>query len=412
MKTEITFICACILSVLLRILNVPYANILILISLASLALIYFPGGTYFFSGETIRDQNIQFSLITGLNLSVVIIAVLFWILNWQGAKFISMIAVPCPVILFGVATYLRIKKKPELNIYYCRMQIRTGFYFLLTLICFSFTVLKPSKKINSITFVEPGVSFEYDSSLFNLKKKFTASHVEEEAQFLTYKPNNAFISIQGQYSKIIPSQSAIDSLLQTSLNGVNKFENDSVKIVGKAAEIHYKDFTGFGFTATYKKRKQYALSFMVTRFFNGGFCTIFYNASSASMPDYNEGREILINILDGIKTHNRKEIDASDSILKSMYTITIDSTRKPAEMESSYTRSFYGNLHIQPALKVEKIYIKNGETINISQGKSSVFKIYCNDASKGLQEKTGTINVIDKFGRNAMIPFSFQYYNH
>ncbi len=126
MKTERAIAIIIAIGLSFKALHWPGGAFFLMVSLSCLSLLYFPGGFYFFSGKSIKDQNITFSVISGLLLSTVPIDILFKVMNWPGAKFYLIAGIGFSIINLTVTYILYLKKKDELPTYYNNMLIRAS----------------------------------------------------------------------------------------------------------------------------------------------------------------------------------------------------------------------------------------------------------------------------------------------
>jgi hypothetical protein len=135
MKTEKILGLTFIVGLVLRYYNLPYGFMTLTLSLFSLGTLYFPGALYFFSDKEFSRQNIGFSAISGLFLSLIAIAILFKTSYWMNG--IDEIYFPIGLIsifiLFFVAIFLRSKSKLELKNYYNISLIRFAIVFTIGL---------------------------------------------------------------------------------------------------------------------------------------------------------------------------------------------------------------------------------------------------------------------------------------
>lgn len=148
MRTEIALTFLFVLGLIGKLLHLDGANILLLSSLLTISLLYFPAAFYFFCDKVIKRQNLLFSLIAGSFLSLIPVGILFKIMHWPGDKpmlFIGMVSAP---VLLAITYFLQSKKPEYLLTYYQNMLWRTGILTLATfLFYFIWTSHHPDKKI-------------------------------------------------------------------------------------------------------------------------------------------------------------------------------------------------------------------------------------------------------------------------
>lgn len=268
---------------------------------------------------------------------------------------------------------------------------------------------------NSYIFIEPNVSLSYDSSEIKIKDKLSNTVYRTESCWLTHIPSNANVFIDSRHSFVIPIQKHQDSLIDLSINMVNKLANDTMQIYKAGIAINYNGFSGFGFIAKAIKENEYVISFRCSKFYEGGTCSIFYSATSTDKIDtYEYHKNALNSILDSITTYSIKDFKAEDSLLSRKYTITVDSVDRPTNFPPSLTRTFFGKVIIEPTLenKIKEVSVSGqyGSQIFKPQSDGQIF-IDCNDTQKGEVEKKCELVLLDKFGKQVRVPFKFTYIN-
>jgi hypothetical protein len=268
---------------------------------------------------------------------------------------------------------------------------------------------------NSYLFIEPSVSLNYDSTIIKIKDRFSNTYYNTESYSVTYLPSNAYVLIDASPSVESPTQEYQDSLIDISINMCNKLDNDTLQIYKEGVAVHYKGFSGFGFIVKDKKEKKYAISFYCSKFYEGGFCTIFYSVSTTDKIDsYEDDKKVLTSIIDGITTYTNKDFEVEDSLLLAKYTISVDSVSRPADLPLNFKRTFFGKVTVKPTLdnKVKGVYVSEryGSQIFTPQPDGQLI-IDCFDTQKGTVEKKCELILLNNFGKQVRIPFEFNYIN-
>jgi Na+(H+)/acetate symporter ActP len=137
MKTEIGLTGVFLTGLILKFVQIPGGEFLLIISLGVLAMIYFPAAFYFFCDKKIKQQNLAFTIISGLFLSVIPIGVLFKLQYWQGASLYLLIGIIITPILLFVSYLLLVKSEENLKNYYKNMIVRTSILGFISLLLFS-----------------------------------------------------------------------------------------------------------------------------------------------------------------------------------------------------------------------------------------------------------------------------------
>ncbi len=103
---------------ILKLLDVPGGGVLTVLSLSTLAILYFPLSFYFFSDKNVKTQNQPLSIISGFFLSLVPIGIMFKLQYWPGYEANLIVAFISATILTGVGYFLKQKAPEELKTYY------------------------------------------------------------------------------------------------------------------------------------------------------------------------------------------------------------------------------------------------------------------------------------------------------
>jgi hypothetical protein len=134
MKTEIGLTTAFVIGLIFKFSHLPGGNMLIVISMGAMAMLYFPLAFYFFSDKNIKTQNLALSIISGLLLSTVPLALLFKLLYWPGATVYSYTSVIGSIISIITVLALRKGSADNLKNYYKNMLTRTSILTAVSLI--------------------------------------------------------------------------------------------------------------------------------------------------------------------------------------------------------------------------------------------------------------------------------------
>jgi hypothetical protein len=137
MKTEKVFAIIFLIGLLFKIMHWPFAGPILVISLGSIGVLYFPLAFYFFSDKEFKRQNLFLSVVLGLFLSFVPVGILFKVLYWPGAQLYLLVgSVTAPVI--AVLTYLSLSKATdELNTYYRNIFLRSAILAALAILFYA-----------------------------------------------------------------------------------------------------------------------------------------------------------------------------------------------------------------------------------------------------------------------------------
>lgn len=137
MKTEKVLTLVFLVALIGYFFNTTGSLLLLLISLLGISFLYFPLGFYFYSDKNLKQQKIELSIIGGMVLSIIPLALLFKIAHWTGHEALFGIALILTPILLVALIMFNKKKSDELKTYYQNYLTRTVFWLLL-LLCFYF----------------------------------------------------------------------------------------------------------------------------------------------------------------------------------------------------------------------------------------------------------------------------------
>ena len=168
MRTEKGLAITFLIGILFKLMHWPGASLILVLSLSTLAIIYFPGAFYFFCDKVIKKSNLALSIISGLLLSIIPIGILFKLQYWPGAGLYLLIgSVAAPIILI-LTLVLKSKAADELKTYYKNMTLRAVVLAAFSLILY----LTPTATLVHLQYRE-------DPEMARLKAQFY-THPENE----------------------------------------------------------------------------------------------------------------------------------------------------------------------------------------------------------------------------------------
>lgn len=137
MKTEKVFVCITILGLILKYLNIPGGSPLLVVSLLTLTLLYFPFGFYFLSDKSFKI-NTGISVLFGWLLSVVFIGILFRVMHWPGSAAMAICGTisAIPLVMFSYMKYK--KSNPEDLNYFKNLLIRSSILLCISVLLMFF----------------------------------------------------------------------------------------------------------------------------------------------------------------------------------------------------------------------------------------------------------------------------------
>ncbi|NQY06090.1 MAG: hypothetical protein HRT68_07870 [Flavobacteriaceae bacterium] len=159
----------------------PGSGVILIISLGMLSCIYFGFGFAFFNNMSIKmlgtkgafshlsQLRIIGSFLTGVNLSILIIGILFGLLLWPGAD-VNLLLGLVPGVIILVLAILKQSRQPEHS--YMRIVTRTGFFVMLgVLLYFKPFFIEEIRYKNHPKMIEALKNFHEDPSEVNRFKR-------------------------------------------------------------------------------------------------------------------------------------------------------------------------------------------------------------------------------------------------
>lgn len=133
MKTELILTLTFILSIILKLFHLPGGSLILIFSLITLGVIYFPFGFYFFQEGMMKKKHTILSILIGFFLTFLVLSILFKLQYWVGAKLFFNIGIFPNVLALLLVIYLTTKSKTHLKKFYTNMIIRLSFFLILSI---------------------------------------------------------------------------------------------------------------------------------------------------------------------------------------------------------------------------------------------------------------------------------------
>jgi len=134
MRTEKLLSVIFLVGLVFKLLHWPGSGILLVLSLSTISILYFPAAFYFFSDKDIKRQNLVLSIVSGLFLSLIPLGILFKIMYWQGSQFFLLMGTVTAPIFFVIIYLYKSQIKDDLKTYYKNLIRRTGILTSLTIL--------------------------------------------------------------------------------------------------------------------------------------------------------------------------------------------------------------------------------------------------------------------------------------
>lgn len=136
MRTEFGLAIAFIFAMVLKFFHIPGGSIILVLSMLTLGIVYFPFAFYFMRDKTSKLQNIPLSMVSGMVFSIAITGLLFKIQHYPGGAIMSSLSFVLIIPILIVCIVLFKKSSEELKRYYRNMLIRSSIIALFTTVFF------------------------------------------------------------------------------------------------------------------------------------------------------------------------------------------------------------------------------------------------------------------------------------
>ena len=270
------------------------------------------------------------------------------------------------------------------------------------------------QKTNSYKFIEPNISIAYDSNRFQITNRYSNTTYETESYDLIDTVNKVRIQINANHPVDFPPRKTLDSLMLLGLSEIKAMENDTFAITNYDKQV--KDVNGFaclGFVGYDKINNKYAATISCYHLSANDNTEIKF--LSIDKNDLDADYELLKNFLTGFKTYSKADVAKEDKLLKSKYTILVSPTKTAIGNFQFRPKTFVGIVKTRQKLEntVKEVRLTNdfGQEI-FEPGPDGSVAIACNDKVKGKTIKKGEFVLLNSFGKNVKIPFTFSYINN
>lgn len=137
MRTEKFFFMLFIISLVMKLLHIPGADIVLMLALGLLSLLYLLFGFYFFSDGHFRQQNLILSILAGILLGFAPVGILFRLQYFSGSRVQVLFGGMFSLIILLVVVILRLTSASEdLRGYYRNMIWRSSILAALSILLF------------------------------------------------------------------------------------------------------------------------------------------------------------------------------------------------------------------------------------------------------------------------------------
>lgn len=269
---------------------------------------------------------------------------------------------------------------------------------------------------NSFKFIEPNISFSYDSTKLKITNRYSNKTYETESyDFKTTFDtlNKVEINIRANHP-IDHSSSSLEQekIMNNGIKEIQKMKDSRISLVDydKTAK-RIGNFFCFGFTVLEKKTKTTFTNIFCIHISDADITEV--KLTSIKRQSLAADYKILENFLKGFSSYSKEKIFIEDSLIKNKYTVSVVETKETIEnlkwRNNSYFAIVKTNQPLQNKVKEVRLDIAGyGQEIFPANDNGEVY-IACTDWQKGLIERKGEFVIINSFGKNVKIPFTFKY---
>ena len=270
---------------------------------------------------------------------------------------------------------------------------------------------------NNYQFIEPNISFSYDSTKMKITDRYSNTFYETEAyDFCTTFDtiNKVRINVKANHP-VVNTFPAIEQerIMNDRIKEFQKFKKKKVSLVDFDKTVrHIGEFLCAGFILLDKKTKTTMTTIVCNHISNVDITEVQLTSFKRKTlsPDY----KIVEDFLKGFSSYPKEKIFTEDSLINAKYTISILKANDTMENLSWRKRSYFAVVKTNEQLmhKVKEVRLNNsyGKEIFKANDNGEVY-IYCWDKEKGIIERKGELIIINSFGKNVKIPFTFKYEN-
>jgi hypothetical protein len=288
--------------------------------------------------------------------------------------------------------------------------------YRLTFLLVTFTLLSVSIfGQNSYKFIEPNISFHYDSLLFKITNRYSNTSYETESydfKALADTAHKVKINIATNTPvETPPSLIQLESRMQNKLKVFETLNDPKISVVDYDKSVrHIGDFLCVGYIIL-DKATNITLSMIVANHISESDLTEI-KLTSRNRKALKEDYEILEQLLKGFKSYSKAEIFQEDSLINAKYSVVVNIAKDTLPNFKGRTNAYLAtvkvNEQLQNKVKEVRLKISIGEEIFSSNENGEVY-IACSDEEKGSITRKGDLIIINSFGKNVKLPFSFQY---
>ena len=282
------------------------------------------------------------------------------------------------------------------------------FYVLL------FTALNASAQTNAYQFIEPNISFSYDTTQVKITNKYSISvYKPGSVDFTFFKDKGTKSVIHVTASNplpILPDVRFIDSMMLDGIKEVRKGYSKEVQTVKYDTVVrHINTFSCIGFIMYDKIHNMYEADITCNHLSENDATEVQY--TSFADTSLATGYKRLEKFLAGFTSYSSAAIQKEEEEIKKTYKVVIKKTDSLSFEDKIMKNDFRGIVEITPR-PTHKIFGAMVMGQLFEAGKENI--LYITDKEKdeyytGVIRRTGKLILFNSFGKAVEIPFSFEY---
>ncbi|MDQ3141784.1 MAG: hypothetical protein M3Q56_06000 [Bacteroidota bacterium] len=137
MKIESGLLILLLAALIMKLFHLPGSIMFLVLLLIHIAILYLVLSFYLFCDKILERQNLAFSIISGIFLSIVPIGILFKVMYWDDGQQYVLIAAIVAAVFLALSFLLKSKAPEHLINYYNNMVLRTGILTAISIFLFS-----------------------------------------------------------------------------------------------------------------------------------------------------------------------------------------------------------------------------------------------------------------------------------
>lgn len=260
-------------------------------------------------------------------------------------------------------------------------------------------------------FIEPNISFSYDSTRLSVEDRYSNAVYRTEAydfRVLTDTENHVRIHVIANHplEKPIPHEE-LQQLMEEKTDLLGQVSDSTIAVLDYDKKVRLvQGFLCAGAVLLDKKTGRTYTT--ITCNHNSISDLTEIRLTSSNRRTLNEDYELLASFLKGFATYSAAKIAKEESLIKARYTVKVTPTTEPIEQLKWRSNNYFAIVSTKQPLKhkVKEVRLDIGlgfETF-ASNERGEVY-IACSDTKKGLIRRKAELVLLTSFGKQVSIPF-------